>query len=278
MLSLTLQCLCSVLNCLFAGAALGIARHRRALTPDRRAGWLLAGVGFGLLGASGAAQDAAAVTAFVSGAGTPAYDAYLRWAPALNYSRVGAGIAFAASLAWVAWSGRFPQRRRWAEMCGVMLAGLLAGGVAGVWEGSFDMGAHGFASSVAITVEFIAFAAALLVAATRGNLDVFLFSALMLSAANMALNVPLLSAMSLVSTLGGGRPPPWLLPLQSAVCAGMMLGVALLRLELLRRGLRVSDVLGRGPRRRLRFLDVAVDPAGADDAGGARSRGSRAAP
>ncbi|HEX2190844.1 MAG TPA: hypothetical protein VHG51_18195 [Longimicrobiaceae bacterium] len=270
MLTLALQCLTAVLGCCFARAALSISRHRTALAPDRRAGWLLAAVGFGVFGASSAVQDVGAVAAFLLGEGTAVYDTYLRWAPAMNHSRIGAGIAFGGAMAWVAWRGRFPGRLGWAVMLAAMLVGMLAGAAGGAREGPFEMRVHGFTAATGLTVELIAFATALLVAASRGTLDLFLWTALMFYASSMALSVPLLSSASLADSVGHRRPAAWLLQLQPAVLGAMMLGVALFRLALLQRGLRVRDVLGRGPGRRPRVLDL--DRAGDAPAGVLRER------
>lgn len=235
----------AVLALLFGATALGIAGQGHALAPDQRAGWLLTGIGFLAFGSTGLVQDVGAVTAFVLGEGTVAWDAYLRWAPPLNHSRIAAGIALGAALARVAWDGGFPTRRAWVRLVAALVAAMLAGAGLGVMEGSFDVRTHGLAAAIGITLELIAFAVALLVSAVRGTLDVFLFTALTFYAANLALNVPLLSAMSLVGASGGHRPPPWLLQLQPVIFESLMLGVAVFRLTLVRRGLRVRDVLGR---------------------------------
>ncbi|HEV2149961.1 MAG TPA: hypothetical protein VGR37_21365 [Longimicrobiaceae bacterium] len=240
------------------------------LTPDRRAGWLLAGIGFSLLGASWVVQNVGAVAAFFSGAGTPTYETYLRWAPAMNHSRLVLGTAFAGAMACVAWSGRFPGRRGWSWMVAAMVAAMLAGGALGLLEGSYDSRVHTANAAVLLTVELIAFSVVLLIAAARGTLDVFLFAALMLYTASMALSVPQLSAMSLFAATGGQRALPWLMQLQSVVFGVLMLGVAILRLELLRRGAPVREVFGRASTPRLRFL--------APDGGSAPARAPRSRP
>lgn len=243
--TLTLQCVSAVLTVLFAAVALSISRH--PIAPDRQAGWRLAGGGFLLLGASMVAQHAAAVAAFARGPGTVAWDVYLRWVPALNHSRIGLGIALAAGVGYAAWAGGFPERRAWARLAAGMAAASLAGAWLGALEGPFDLGTHGSAAAVGITVELIAFGAALLVSATRGTLDAFLFTALGVYAGSLALGVPLLSMMVLGTGLESGRPPNWLLQLVQVVFVTTMLGLALLRLTLLRRGLRVRAAQGRRP-------------------------------
>lgn len=241
----------AVLTVLFAAVALSISRH--PIAPDRRAGWRLAGAGFLLLGATMAAQYVGAVAAFARGPGTAAWDVYLRWAPALNHSRIGAGIALAAGVGCVAWTGRFPERRAWARLAAGMAAASLAGAGLGALEGPFALTTHGSAAALGLTVELIAFGAALLVSVTRGTLDAFLFTALTAYAVSLALGVPLLSMMVLRSEVESGRPPNWLLQLLQVVFMGTMLGVALARLTLLRKGLRVRAVLGWHPAPHLRL-------------------------
>ena len=243
--TLTLQCVDAVLTVVFAAVALSISRH--AIAPDRRAGWRLAGLGFLLLGATMVPQHAAAVVAFARGPGTAAWDVYLRWAPALNHSRIGGGIALAAGVGYVAWSGRFPGRRVWAGLAAGMAAASLAGAWLGALEGSYDTRTHGSAVALGVTVELVAFCAALLVSVTRGTLDAFLFAALTLYAVSLALGVPLLSMMVLRAGPESGRPPNWLFQLLQVAFMSTMLALALLRLVLLRKGLRLRAVLGRHP-------------------------------
>jgi hypothetical protein len=265
-LTLTLQCTVAVLSLAFGWVALGVSRYRGVLTPDRRAGWLLTGVGFAAFGVSSAVQDAGAVAAFVSGQGTPVYDTYLRWAPAANHSRFVLGTAFAGAMTWIAWSGRFPGRRGWGWIGAVMAAAMLAGGALGLAEGAYDSRVHGASAAVLLTLELIAFSLVLLISAARGTLDVFLFASLMLYTASMALSVPQLSAMSLFAMMGGERVPPWMMQLHSTIFGVLMLGVATLRLELLRRGTPVREVFGRAPSPRLRFLAAAGEEPGSAQA------------
>lgn len=241
--TLTLQCVSALLTVLFAAVALSISRH--AIAPDRRAGWRLAGAGFLFLGATMVAQDAGAAAAFALGPGSAAWDVYLRWAPALNHSRIGGGIALAVGLGYVAWAGRFPGRRAWAGLAAGMAAASLAGAWLGALEGAYDLRTHGSATALGVTVELVAFGAALLVSATRGTLDAFLFAALTLYAGSLALGVPVVSLMVLRTGAEDGRPPSWLLQLVQVAFMSSMLALALLRLTLLRRGIRVRAVLGR---------------------------------
>jgi hypothetical protein len=241
--TLTLQCVSAVLTVLFAAVALSISRH--AIAPDRRAGWRLAGAGFLLLGAGMTAQYAGAVAAFASGPGTAAWDVYLRWAPALNHSRIGGGIALAAGVGYVAWTGRFPERRAWAGLAAGMEAASLAAAWLGTPEGAFALRTHGSSLALGVTVELVAFGAALLVSAARGTLDAFLFAALTLYAGSLALGVPVVSLMVLRTGVEDGRPPSWLLQLVQVVSMSSMMALALLRLTLLRRGVRMRAVLGR---------------------------------
>ena len=243
MSTLTLQCVSALLTVLFGAVALSISRH--PIAPDRRAGWRLAGAGFALLGGTMAAQYAGAVAAFGLGRGTAAWDAYLRWAPALNHSRIGGGIALAAGVGYVAWTGRFPERRAWVGLAAGMAAASLAGAWLGALEGAFDLRTHGAATALGATVELVAFGAALLVSAARGTLDAFLFTALTLYAGSLALGVPVVSLMVLRTGVEDGRPPSWLFQLVQAVFMSSMLALAVLRLSLLRRGIRVRAVLGR---------------------------------
>ena len=247
MLTLTLQSVSAVLALLFGVLALGVSRHAHTLPPDRYAGWRLTGLGFTLIGASATLQNTTAVLAFVSGQGTPVYDAYLRLAPAGNLSRCALGIAYAAALAYLAWSGRRPGRRFWRRATVLMLLGMAAGGAAGWAEGAFHIRTHGVSASVFLAVEVIAFAAVLLVSAARGTFDVFLFAALMLYALMMVISVPLFTGMSLAGTVTVPAPPPWLLHLQAVLFQGVMVGVAGVRLQLVRRGVRAAEVFGREP-------------------------------
>lgn len=247
MLTLTLQSVSAALALVFGLLALAVSRHAYALTPDRLAGWRLTALGFGLIGASAVVQGAAAVLAFVAGAGSPFYEAYLRAAPAGNLSRFALGTAYAVALVLPAWSGRSPGPRFRRAAPVAMLLAMAAGGAAGWAEGAYDIGTHGVSASVFLAVEVIAFATALLVSAARGTFDLFLFAALMLYTLMMALSVPLLTGMSLGEALVGDARTPWLLHLQAVLFQAGMVGVAGLRLHLLRRGVRVAEVFGREP-------------------------------
>lgn len=254
MLTLTLQCASAVLALAFGLASLAISRYESALTPDRRAGWRLTGIGFTLLGASAALQNAWAVPAFFSGEGTAVYDTFVRWAPAMNHSRTFLGVAYALLMTGLAWSGRFPERGFWVGATLGMLAAAGAGGVLGGVEGAFEMTRHGPAVAVLLTVEMIGFCVVLLVSAVRGTFDLFLFASLMLYGLMMALSVPLWTGMSLAEVIGVRAPPPWLLKLQTTLFTSAMLGLAALRLVLLRRGVRVHEAFGRQLPLRIRFF------------------------
>lgn len=259
MLTLLLQILSALLTCLFGWVALAITRHDHILTPDRRAGWLLTGIGFSLLGASAVLQDVGAVAAFASGSQTAVYDAYVRVAPALNHSRTALAIALGAGLTVLAWSGSLPSRRGWRWTTGALVAAMVLGGAIGFLEGPYVIGRHATVSTVLLTVELIAFALALLASASRGTFDIFLFASLMFYALMGALNVSLMTGMAWRAALPGGGPPPWLLQLQNVLFLCVMLGVATVRLVLLEKGLRVREVFGReaAPARPIRFFEPA---------------------
>jgi hypothetical protein len=254
MLTLLLQCLSAALLLSFGLVALAISRHTYALSPDRRAGWLLTGVGFTLLGVSSVLQNSAAVLAFAAGPGTELYDTYVRWAPAGNHSRVFLGIAYGCLLSFLAWHGGFPGRAFWRRAVAGLFLATGVGAVAGWVEGPFRMETHGVSTSIVLTVELIAFALALLVSAARGSFDVFLFAPVMLYALMMALSVPIWTGMSLAESLAGRAPAAWLLGAQRITFEAGMLGVAAFRLALLRRGVRVWEVLGRERALRVRFF------------------------
>ncbi|MDP9348728.1 MAG: hypothetical protein M3P24_06260 [Gemmatimonadota bacterium] len=255
MLTLSLQCLSAALLLSFGLVALAVYRHAQVLPPDRRAGWLLTGVGFTLLGVSSLVQNAAAVGAFVSGPGTDLYEAYLRWAPAANHSRVFLGIAYGCLLGFLAWDRRFPGRTFWRRaVAGLLLAAGL-GALAAWAEGPFRMEVHGVSTSIGLTVEMLAFGLALLLSTVRGSFDVFLFAPVMLYTLMMALSVPIWTGMTLAQSLAGWAPAPWLLEAQRIVFEAAMVGMAAFRLALLRRGVRVGEVLGTERELRVRFFE-----------------------
>jgi|GEM_PF-5289511 len=140
-----------------------------------------------------------------------------------------------------------------------MILGMAVGATIGAKEGPFIMATHGYFAAIGITIEVVAFTGALLISATRGTFDAFLFMALAFYTMSMALGVPLLSMMSIAAP-ARGNPPPWMLQLQPIIFETLMLGLALLRLYMLRKGLRVRDVLGPDSRIPLRFLLTSVDP------------------
>ena len=251
MLTVVLQLLAALLTLAFGGVALAVARYRSALAPDRRAGWQLTGTGFSLLGASNLAQTLAGTAAFLAGPGSATLAAYLRCAPALNHSRSFLVVGLAALLGVLAWIGRDPSRAGWRRLNAALGAAMLLGLAMGWLEGPLDVRTHGPRAAAVFTVELVAFALALLLSAARGSFDVFLFGALSFYGLMAALGVPTLAGLS----WGLPLTPAWLLPFQTVLFLLAMLGVAGLRLSLLRRGVRVREVF-EAPVRRTRRPDA----------------------
>lgn len=246
MLVLSLQFVWAVVK-LLAGTAILRVGSRDIQGPRvHRLAWRFTGIAFVLGGASAVVQLCVfAPWAFFAGRGTPVYDAFLRWNPAVTQSRtflmVGLGL-LVCSLPWLA-----ARSERRLVPGGIAFLGLAmaAGGVLGWFEGAFVSVRFYSSTAAANVLELVVLLSALLVALLMDTMDRYLWLAMLVYAVGISLNVISFTALAWIRVEGAWAPPPLSLFVQVflVLSHATMLGLAVKRLRLARRGVRVGSLL-----------------------------------
>jgi len=244
-LTLSLQWLVGAVSLLLGLTALLVARRVGADAPTHRASWLLVGIALVMVSMVDVTQSTAAFAAVWAGVGSAIYEQYIRWAPALNYSRTGGEIALGGLLILVAYRGAGASRFR-RESVAILLVGMLAGAALGVLEGAMVTRVHFSVGAFWNTVEMGVLACALVAALARSSMDWILWLIVTIKMISQAISTIWLIALAWVGVEGAWIPEPWLKQLFIVVVSSLMLGLALWRLTLARRGTSVPALLQLG--------------------------------
>jgi hypothetical protein len=233
----------SALALVFGLGALVVAHHPRSFSAVQRAAWLLTGLTFTLMASNAILHNASAVLAFFSGPGTPVYKEYLRWSPAGNYSRIFLVLAYAGALVflpriWSSARGRFQPLS-----LALMLLAMGVGGLVGWMEGPYVAGKHWTAFAVLNALGLVVLLGALLGALFTHSMDRLLWGCVGIYALHEAFNVIWHSALAWIRVPGAWAPNPAQIQVYAALTYLAMLGLALRRLLLARRGVYVPALL-----------------------------------
>lgn len=242
MITAVLQCLIAALKLGFGVAALRAARLTRE-EGVRSTAWLLTGTAFALAGLNSVPHSLWALSAVLAGPDAAVYGEYLRWAPAVNYSRHAVMLVTPLLLLGLPLLCRLDR--------GILVrctVGLLAGsGVLGGWMGTMD-GDGGWARHFTVisaldSAEMILFGAALLASLVLGTMDRILWIALVVYATRQAINVVSFSALAWFQVPGAWSPSPQHIAWIGALHWALLLGLARHRLRLAARGERTPPLL-----------------------------------
>jgi hypothetical protein len=240
MLTLILSTVVVVLKMVFVGIAAAIVLRSHGDRSLAMIAWRWALGAFLASGISGVVQDIWAHMAIAGGAGSAAWDSYMEWMPAMNYSRftvmVGAGVALAA-LPFL------PVRARhisWTTILLMSTALLLPGVMAGLNEGVFVNERHVTNLAIWQVAETIVLLAALFSAVIRKSMDSWLWLCLCVYAIRQAGNALIWAASTTVE--GSWHPPFWSGPALGVATWSIMIGLAVRRLWLARHDVPVRTI------------------------------------
>jgi hypothetical protein len=241
MTTLLLQWLVTPLFLAFGVLGSRIARRQGGSRITGRHMWALAGYAFLLHGVSRLLQDSMGTWAYLAGAGSRIYDAYLEVLPAANHSRTFAMFAFCGVVAFRASRKEPPAAILPLGDALIVLAGMLTGVLYGLREGRFDPQVHFAAVSITDAAELVLMLSALLVALTRNQMDRLLWLALACYAFSVALNI--LWTVGLRAFGVAWTPPVLYMHLYRVGLAGALVAAAVRRWRLAERGAYVGGLL-----------------------------------
>lgn len=243
MIVVALQLATAVLAVAFAFLALRVTRATAAGDPSHHRAWLVTALAFAMAGATSVVQNTAAAWAFRAGAGSVPWNLFLEWAPRGNYGRICLKISFAVLLALLPRMAGVPTRRvAWISAATFVLM-LAAGGVMGMMEGSLKEVTHYPAYAMLQLGEMVALLVALFVGLVASSVDRWLWAALAVYGFRQALNVLTWTALAWHGVPGAWAPDPKVLHLFGIAGYLAMAAIALHRLRLARRGVRVPGMM-----------------------------------
>ena len=212
-------------------------------TSGERLAWLLTGFAFAISAISGLLQGTWGAWAVRLGPESPVWHAYVRWAPVGNHGRTFLFVAWGISLLVLPFLRKHLSPRIPVMMGAMFLMALVLGGVVGWVEGAFIDGMHYVWLAAYGHVELLIVLAAVIVALPTRSMDWLLWVAISIYAVRQALSI-----LWEVASSSFGVPGAWTPPLSTlhAIRAGtyiVMIALALYRLQLARRGMRVPALL-----------------------------------
>lgn len=234
MVTLFLQVLVALLKLAFGALAARVAARVAAGDAEpaselRRSAWWVTGVTFLLSGAGSILQSSWAAGAVAAGAASGLYEAFIRWTPAMNYSRILLMLGY--GLVILSLSALHPlSRSRGRGVVIFLLICFVVGGGAGWMEGGFQAGSHTTWLSVSEMAELIVLLAALGVALFARSLDWMLWTALLLYSIRQAINALFWAAASWSVVPEAWHPPFWSLQVVAIVGWVGMIALASMRL------------------------------------------------
>jgi hypothetical protein len=238
-----LQIAVSALGTAIGVFALRISARARAAPEVHRVTWRLTGLLFLLLGVDGLAQCMFGSWAILAGVGSPVWNSYLRWSPALNYSRTGPEFVFAGMILATAWRGT-PVPRHPATGAALLLAGGAVGLALGWLEGPLESGRHYERVAILDGGLFAVWTLAMSAAVLTDVVDRTLLATLVLCVLPLPLNVIWFSWLARVET-GVWVPRPFDMQLYHVALKALVLAVALRRWRAARIGIPVPGLAGR---------------------------------
>lgn len=247
MLTLTFQWAALSAFAVFGVLALLVGARDRRVSRENAMAWSLSGVAFTLHGANAAAQVGFGTWAYVAGADTPVYDAYLRYGVLFNHSRTFALVAFAIALMVLALRPALHPRFLRLATIGI-LASAAVGAFVGSMEGTFLPSRHFVAVALWDVVELLIMLAALFVLLLSSRADRLLWYALCVYAFSLALNVVWFAALSRWGVPGEWAPKPWHAQFYRFLLTSLMAVLAARRLMLWGQGKSPPGLLGGEPR------------------------------
>jgi hypothetical protein len=242
MLTMTLLSISALLKTVFAGLAVRVVASIGQAHTRPAVSWVWLAAAFLVSAISGLAQAVWAALAFEKGAGSSVMDLYVRWMPAMNYSRFGVMVGLGIGLSVVAFLSPRPAFSRlfWPVVISAVL--LFPGFIAGYLEGPYVRGFHQSRLSILQLVETLALLAALFFAVIRRSMDTWLWLALFVYGFRQVVNTLTWAGTVWLSTPGAWHPPVWLDPAIGIAVWLTMIGIATHRLRLARRGTTASSI------------------------------------
>lgn len=255
MLTLLNQVAWSVLQVAFAFVALRITPFPSAPHDQSRA-WRVVGLIFLFNGVHALAQDAFAVSAYISGSGSVLWDSYLRWAPALNHGRTLAFTLGFPILLTTRWRVMGCSRTLWRVAVATILGGMVLGALLGISEGPLQASTHFSAVAVLDAAELLTLLLVLFIVLVRSQVDRFLWVSLCVYAFSLAVGTLWISALINLDIPGNWAPSTLLMHAVRAVIGTAMVLAAVWRLSLARRGAPVLGLMEGVGRRKARTVSL----------------------
>jgi hypothetical protein len=206
-------------------------------------GWRLAGVAFSMYALCMTVQHAWGTWAMVAGTESWVMVRYLEWAPAFNHSRTFLLVAFFGVLGWFMLRRDPPSRGVWSVGVAIVVAGLIGGAWLGLVEGSLVTSTHYTRVALWDAAELLVVLTTLFIGLVTNRMDRHLWALLTTFAVVVALNILYYAAISLVNDSRVWSPRLWVMGSYRLVLILAMLGIALRRLQLARRGVSVGGLL-----------------------------------
>lgn len=243
MLVLSLSWADTLLHLAFAVVAFLVGRRVPEHAGTRRYAWQMTALVFLVFSAVHTSQLAFGTLVFVLGPEHPAFTAYLRYAPVGNHARTLMVWSLYASLAVLAFRGAavWPRLRR--VHPALTVAMLALGGLLGWLEGPFDAARHLSNSSLMDAGGFIILTILLFVLMLRDTIDRALWFALMLYGSSSVMSSLFLAAIAWINA-NTWTPAPWAMETSRVLFTTGMVGMAVWRLRLARRGVPMAGLLG----------------------------------
>lgn len=239
--TLVLQVCVSLLRVAFAVYAVKVALQMRRDEGAHREAWLATAVTFVIYGANMVVQDVVGVWAYFAGPQAPVFAFYLRMAPVFNHMRTFMMFAFYGAFLLLPLTG-WPERTRRKAFLAGLGATIVAGSAMGWLEGALTGARHLPNTAFIDIAAFALLGAALMVAMFKDTMDRYLWLAIALYGFTSILGVLYLTALSWFGS-GQWTPPVWQNPASKAILAIAMVWLAARRLQLARRGARVSGLM-----------------------------------
>lgn len=243
MLVLALLVVGSILHSAFAVLALLVGRRLTPEAGSRRRAWQMVAFVYLLFAICHATQILFAITAFVLGPESSVFRAYLWWAPIGNHSRTLLVWSLYVSLGVLAFRGEagWPMLRRLYPALAVGM--LVLGGMIGRGEGAFNLVKHLTNTSLMDAVGFLGLATLLFVSMLRDTVDRALWFALLAYGCHSVVSSLFIAALAALGT-GAWTPAPWAMEASRIAFSSAMVGMAVWRLRLARRGVSLPGLLG----------------------------------